>query len=155
MYDSNGDDSNVLGTIATFAPSDWQGWLRACLVSTFIFIASVGTSRFCNAPATTQHSYKWIDPYYHYSKWSIVEFETEWINMIKWTDRAIMRYIINFVTKSTRWDFRTNYFREFLHFIDSIVLQWSSAILSFLFILSLSIMSSVKSDENIAVWSWE
>ncbi len=25
----NGDDTNVLGTIATFAPSDWQGWLRA------------------------------------------------------------------------------------------------------------------------------
>ncbi len=26
----NGDDTNVLGTIATFAPSDRQGWLRAC-----------------------------------------------------------------------------------------------------------------------------
>ena len=25
----NGDDTNVLGTIATFAPSDRQGWLRA------------------------------------------------------------------------------------------------------------------------------
>ncbi len=27
----DGDDINTLGTIATFAPSDWQGWLRACL----------------------------------------------------------------------------------------------------------------------------
>ncbi len=32
----NGDDTNVFGTIATFAPSDRQGWLRAwspCYVS--------------------------------------------------------------------------------------------------------------------------
>ncbi len=32
----NGDDTNVLGTIATFAPSGRQGWLRACILATLI-----------------------------------------------------------------------------------------------------------------------